>query len=66
MIQESKPFHKLHVIGMNDDLWDKVRGVGSETWKGWERVELLVVLTRLRGTGIISLISLVQCPCKHR
>ena len=22
MIQESKKFHKLHVIGMNDDLWD--------------------------------------------
>ena len=23
---------------MNDDLWDKVRGLGSETWKGCERV----------------------------
>ena len=21
-------FHKLHVLGMNDDLWDEVRGVG--------------------------------------
>ena len=23
-------FHKLHVLGMNDDLWDRVRGLGSE------------------------------------
>ena len=35
-IQESKMFHKLHVKGMNDDLWDKVRGLGSATWKGCE------------------------------
>ena len=41
--------HKLHVLGTNDDLWDRVRGLGSETWKGCEWVELLVVLTRLRG-----------------
>ena len=26
-------FYKLHVLGMNDDLWDRVRGLGSETWK---------------------------------
>ena len=26
--------NELHVLGMNDDLWDKVRGLGSETWKG--------------------------------
>ena len=50
-------FHKLHVLGMNDDLWDEVGGLGSETWKGFECVALLVVLTRLRGTGMISLIS---------
>ena len=25
-------FHELHVLGMNDDLWDRVvLGVGSET-----------------------------------
>ena len=24
---------------MNDDLWDRVRGLGSETWQGCERVE---------------------------
>ena len=33
---EGKTFHKLHVLGKNDDLWDKVRKVGSETWKGCE------------------------------
>ena len=27
--EESKTFHELHVLGMNDDLWDRVRGVGS-------------------------------------
>ena len=26
-------FHELHVIGTNDDLWDRVRGVFAETWK---------------------------------
>ena len=34
--EEGKTFHKLHVIWMNDDLWDKDRGLGSETWKGCE------------------------------
>ena len=34
--QEGKRFHKLHFPGMNDDLWDRVRGLGSETWKGCE------------------------------
>ena len=33
-IQKGKTFHKLHVLGMNDDLWDRVRGLDSETWKG--------------------------------
>ena len=28
--------HKLHVLGMNDDLWDRVCGLGSGTWKGCE------------------------------
>ena len=37
-------FHKLNSLGMNDDLWDKVCGLGSETWKGGESVELLVAL----------------------
>ena len=29
-------FHKLHVLGVNNDMWDKVRGLGSETWKECE------------------------------
>ena len=33
---EGKTFHKLHVLGVNDDLWDRVRGLGSETWRGYE------------------------------
>ena len=34
--EEGKTFHKLHALGMNDDLWGRVRGIGSETWKGSE------------------------------
>ena len=34
--EEGKTFHKLHVLGINDDLWDRVCGLGSETWKGCE------------------------------
>ena len=34
--EEGKIFHKLHVLGMNDDLLDTVCGLGSETWKGCE------------------------------
>ena len=29
-------FHDLHVLGGNDDLWDRVRGLGGENWKGCE------------------------------
>ena len=29
-----KKFLKLNVLGMNDALWDKVRGLSSETWNG--------------------------------
>ena len=32
--QGGKTFHKLHVLRMNDDLWDRVHGLGIETWKG--------------------------------
>ena len=38
-IQESKRKATRSIIacfGMNDDLWDKVRGLGSEMWKGCE------------------------------
>ena len=31
--EEGKIFHALHVLGMND-LWDRVDGLGSETWNG--------------------------------
>ena len=30
-------FHKLHIIGMNDNLWDRVLGSGSETWEGFQQ-----------------------------
>ena len=30
--EESKMFHKLHVLGMNDDLWDRVHGYGSKIY----------------------------------
>ena len=34
--EEGKTFYKLHVLWMNDDLWNRVRGIGSEAWKGCE------------------------------
>ena len=34
--EEGKTFHKLHFLGMNDDLWDRVCGSCSEIWKGCE------------------------------
>ena len=37
---------------MNDDLWDRARGLGSETWKGWEWVQF-----PLQKPGSISLIA---------
>ena len=50
-------FHKLHVLGMNSDLWHRVYGVQSEIWKECEGFKLLVILTCLREAGMISLIS---------
>ena len=50
-------FDSVQVLGMNEDLWDGLRGLGSETWKGYEWVELLVVWTRPSGSRIIFLIS---------
>ena len=38
--EEDKTFHKWHVLGMNGDLWDKIRRLGGETWEGCEWVEL--------------------------
>ena len=34
MKEEGQSFHKLHVLVMSGDLWDKVRGLCSEAWKG--------------------------------
>ena len=34
--RRSKTFHKLHALGINVDLWDKVGTLGSETWEGCE------------------------------
>ena len=31
-----KTFHELHILGMNEDLRDRICGVGSETWKECE------------------------------
>ena len=32
--EEGKMLHKLHVLGMNNNFWNRVREEGSETWKG--------------------------------
>ena len=29
-------FQELHVLGMNDNLWDRVRGLGSEACYLWK------------------------------
>ena len=35
--EESKTFHKVHVIETNDDFLDKVCEEGSESWwAGWQ------------------------------
>ena len=34
--KKGKRYLKLHVLGMYDDLRDRCREVGSETWKGCE------------------------------
>ena len=33
-----RTFHKLHGLGMNNGLWDRVRRLGSEKLKGCGRV----------------------------
>ena len=47
---------------MKEDLWERVRGLDSMTWKGCDLVELLVGRTCFRGSGIIFLICSEQCP----
>ena len=56
----------MQVLGINEDLWNIVRGVGSETWKGCEWVELLVVWTLFSGSGMIFLISLYLPMKSHK
>ena len=34
--RQDDPIHKLYALGMNDDLWGRVRGLDSDTWKGRE------------------------------
>ena len=34
--EEGMTVHKLLVLGINDNLWDNVCGLGSKTWKGCE------------------------------
>ena len=31
--EEGKKFHELHVLGVNDDMWNKVRELGSKNWR---------------------------------
>ena len=45
---------------MDEDLWDRILGLGSDTWKGCERIELLVVQTRVNGPGKTFTISREQ------
>ena len=52
---KKKARRSIIVLEMNDELWDRVHGLSSETLKKCERVKLLVVLTHLRGAGIIPL-----------
>lgn len=32
----------MHALEIYEDLWDRVRGLGNETWKGCEWVDLMV------------------------
>ena len=60
---EGEEFHSREVLGMKDDLWARVRGLGSITWKGCDWVELLVVRTRRTGSGMIFLIFCFLTVC---
>ena len=53
---QGKVFQSWQVIGMIENVWERVRGLDSMTWKGCDWEELLVGLTCLRGAGIIFLI----------
>ena len=34
--EKGKTFHEVHVLGTNDDSWDKVNGLGNGAWKACE------------------------------
>jgi len=40
---DGNEFHSWEVLGMKEDLWDRVCGLGSVTWKGCEWEGLLVL-----------------------
>ena len=48
---EGKMFQSWQVLGMKEDLWERVRGLDSMTWKGCDCAELLVGRTCCRGSG---------------
>ena len=56
--QEGKTCHNLHALRMNDDLWDRVRGLDSETWKECELVELVVFLKCLDIPDLLRAMSM--------
>ena len=35
--EEGTTFHRLNVLRIKNDCWDRVRGLGCEIWKGCER-----------------------------
>ena len=56
MKKECKTFHKLHVLGMNEG--DRVRGLGSEAWKGFECVMSMHLSTLHLGKEDVK-----ETPC---
>ena len=48
---------------MKDNLWARVRGLGSITWKGCHWVELLVVRTRRAGSSSLCYSPILNCYC---
>ena len=47
--EEGNKLHRLTSPQMSDDLSDRVYGLSSQTWKGYEWKEFLLVITRLSG-----------------
>ena len=49
-VVEGNVFHSREVLGINDYLQNRVRGLGSVTWKRCDWKEPLVDRTRLTGS----------------